>query len=122
MKKIILIITLVWSFVATAQQAPLSEQVAQTVMNIWKDSIPVGGQNKWSYDMGVVLKGFEGIWMNSGNVKYFDAIQKKMDWFVQNDGSIKGYDKEEYNIDHVNNGKLVLLLYRITGKEVQKSR
>ncbi|MBL0269656.1 MAG: glycoside hydrolase family 88 protein [Chitinophagaceae bacterium] len=120
MKKIILIITLVWSFVATAQQAPLSEQVAQTVMNIWKDSIPVGGQNKWSYDMGVVLKGFEGIWMNSGNVKYFDAIQKKMDWFVQNDGSIKGYDKEEYNIDHVNNGKLVLLLYRITGKEKYK--
>ena len=120
MKKTILIITLVWSFVATAQQAPLSEQVAQTVMNIWKDSIPVGGQNKWSYDMGVVLKGFEGIWMNSGNVKYFDAIQKKMDWFVQNDGSIKGYDKEEYNIDHVNNGKLVLLLYRITGKEKYK--
>jgi unsaturated rhamnogalacturonyl hydrolase len=98
-------------------QQPLSEQVYQTVMNTWKDSLPVGSQTKWSYDMGVVLKGFEGIWMNTGNVKYFNAIQKKMDWFVQDDGSIKGYEKEEYNIDHVNNGKLVLLLYRVTGKE-----
>lgn len=120
MKKLTAILTLLgWQLFASAQQ-PLSEQVYQTVMNIWKDSIPVGGQTKWSYDMGVVLKGFEGIWMNTGDVKYFNAIQKKMDWFVQDDGSIKGYEKEEYNIDHVNNGKLVMLLYRVTGKEKYK--
>lgn len=120
MKKLLTGILLLAACSAGAQQPPLSEQVAKTVVNIWKDSIPVGAQNKWSYDMGVVLKGFEGIWMNTGNAGYFDAIQKKMDWFVQNDGSIKGYEKEEYNIDHVNNGKLVLLLYRVTGKEKYK--
>lgn len=119
MKKILISLFVVTSLSAAAQQ-PLSQQMAATVLNIWKDSIPVGSQTKWSYDMGVVLKGFEGIWMNTGNVKYFNAIQAKMDWFVQNDGTIKGYELDEYNIDHVNNGKLVLLLYRITGKEKYK--
>ncbi|MBK6936702.1 MAG: glycoside hydrolase family 88 protein [Chitinophagaceae bacterium] len=118
MKKILIILLVISSLTATAQ--PLSQKMAATVMNIWKDSIPVGSQTKWSYDMGVVLKGFEGIWMNTGDVRYFNAIQSKMDWFVQNDGTIKGYELDEYNIDHVNNGKLVLLLYRVTGKEKYK--
>lgn len=118
MKKILISLLVITSLSATAQ--PLSRQMAATVMNIWKDSIPVGSQTKWSYDMGVVLKGFEGIWMNTGDVKYFNAIPAKMDFFVQNDGTIKGYELDEYNIDHVNNGKLVLLSYRITGKEKYK--
>jgi len=100
-----------------AQEKPFSQQMAQTVMNGWKDSVPIGGTTKWSYDMGVILKGFEGIWQQTGDKKYFNYIQQKMDYFVQNDGSIKGYEKEEFNIDHVNNGKLVLLLYRVTQKE-----
>jgi len=103
-----------------SQEKPLSQQVAATVLNIWPDTIPVGSQNKWSYDMGVVLKGFEGIWMNTGDVSYFNSIQKKIDFFVKDDGSIKNYELDEYNIDHVNNGKLVLLLYRVLGREKYK--
>jgi unsaturated rhamnogalacturonyl hydrolase len=115
-----LVIILLFCFTRVNAQQPLSEQVAATVMNIWKDTLPIGSQTKWSYDMGVVLKGFEGIWMNTGNVNYFNAIQKKIDFFVKDDGSIKNYELEEYNIDHVNNGKLVLLLYRVLGKEKYK--
>jgi unsaturated rhamnogalacturonyl hydrolase len=70
--------------------------------------------------MGVVLKGFEGIWMNTGEISYFNSIQKKIDYFVKDDGSIKNYELDEYNLDHVNNGKLVLLLYRVLGKEKYK--
>ncbi len=120
MKKILLYPFILLTLVSSAQQKPLSQQVAATVMNIWKDSLPIGGLTKWSYDMGVILKGFEGIWMNTGDVSYFNAIQGKMDYFVKDDGSIKGYELDEYNIDHVNNGKLVLLLYRVLGKEKYK--
>ncbi len=67
--------------------------------------------------MGVILKGFEGIWRNTGDVKYYNYIQKQMDFFVQEDGTIKTYRPDEYNIDHINNGKLVLFLYRVTRKE-----
>ena len=119
MKKFLSIILLV-CFLQTSAQKKLSEQVAATVLSIWKDTLPIGSQTKWSYDMGVVLKGFEGIWMNTGDVSYFNAIQKKIDFFVKDDGSIKNYELEEYNIDHVNNGKLVMLLYRVLGKEKYK--
>src|SRR5688572_28002987 len=120
MRKLFTITAVLLLHVAVGQKIPLSQQVAATVMNIWKDTLPIGSQTKWSYDMGVVLKGFEGIWMNTGDVNYFNAIQKKMDFFVKDDGSIKNYELEEYNIDHVNNGKLVLLLYRVLGKEKYK--
>ena len=103
-----------------SQEKLLSQQVAETVLKIWPDTIPVGSQTKWSYDMGVVLKGFEGIWMNTGDISYFNSIQKKIDYFVKDDGSIRNYELDEYNLDHVNNGKLVLLLYRVLGKEKYK--
>ena len=103
-----------------SQEKPLSQQVAATVLKIWPDTVPIGSQTKWSYDMGVVLKGFEGIWMNTGDISYFNSIQKKIDFFVKDDGSIRNYELDEYNLDHVNNGKLVLLLYRVLGREKYK--
>src|SRR6185436_2176962 len=117
MRKLLLIAAVLFFQVVVAQKLPLSQQVAATVMNIWKDTVPIGSTTKWSYDMGVVLKGFEGIWQATGDRQYFNAIQSKMDFFVQNDGTIKGYEADEYNLDHVNNGKLLLLLYRVTQKD-----
>lgn len=116
MRSLIIIAFLFTGTTVTAQQN-LSERVAATVMNTWKDSFALGGGvARWSYDMGVILKGFEGIWMHTGDARYYDYIQKMMDVYVQEDGSIKDYKPSEYNIDHINNGKLVLLLYKVTGK------
>src|SRR5690349_14247215 len=97
MKKIILILLIAITVNAVAQTP--AEKLAATVLNIWKDTVPIGSNTKWSYDMGVVLEGFKGLWMNTGNSDYFKAIQKKMDYFIKDDGTIKNYDKEDYNID-----------------------
>ena len=95
-----------------------TKEMAATVVNTWKDSFALDGKPaKWTYDMGVILKGFEALWMNTGDVTYFNYIQQQMDFFVQNDGSINTYKPDEFNIDHVNNGKLLLLLYRVTLKD-----
>ncbi|GGH19028.1 glycoside hydrolase family 88/105 protein [Paenibacillus segetis] len=72
---------------------------------------------KWSYDYGVVLRGFELLWKQTGEPKYLQFIQGNMDYFVQEDGSIWGYKVDEYNIDHLNNGKLLLSLYKETKQE-----
>ena len=117
MKKLLIAGFALLTISVSAQEMPLSQQVAATVMNTWKDSFALGNQAKWSYDMGVVLKGFEGIWRNSGDVKYYNYILKQMDFFVKDDGTIKTYRPDEYNIDHINNGKLILFLYRVTQKE-----
>jgi len=101
---------------------PWSRQLAATAMNMWKDSfsLRVGQPARWSYDQGVILKGIEGIWNATGDGKYFNYIEKQMDHFVSEDGNIKGYRPDEFNIDHVNNGKQLLLLYRVLGKEKYK--
>lgn len=117
MKKILFIVFISVSLQSSSQER-WSEKLAATVMTTWKDSFSLEGKPaKWTYDMGVILKGMEGIWLATGDVKYFNYIQKQMDFFIQNDGAIKTYRPDELNIDHINNGKLVLTLYRITGKE-----
>ena len=121
MRKIVTIAILALAISTSAQEVnseKYSGKMAVTVMTVWKDSFALEGKPaKWTYDMGVILKGFEGIWQNTGNAKYYNYIQKQMDFFVNNDGTIKGYKQDEYNIDNVNNGKLLLLLYRVTLKE-----
>ncbi|MEO5685306.1 MAG: glycoside hydrolase family 88 protein [Chitinophagaceae bacterium] len=117
MKKVFFIAFLLVATQITAQQN-LSERMAATVMNTWKDSFALDGRAaRWSYDMGVILKGFEGIWQHTGNAQYYNYIQKMMDVYIHDDGTIKDYKPSEYNIDHINNGKLALLLYKVSGKE-----
>lgn len=70
---------------------------------------------KWSYDYGVVFKGMEAVYRLTGDVRFFDYIHANMDQFVTDTGDISGYSVNEYNIDHVNNGKALLFLYRETG-------
>ncbi len=102
---------------ASAQQHR-GENLAATVMTTWKDSFALDGKPaKWTYDMGVILKGFEGLWLNTGNVKYYNYLQQQMDFFIGEDGSIKTYKPDEFNIDNINNGKLLLTLYRVTLKD-----
>jgi unsaturated rhamnogalacturonyl hydrolase len=121
MKKILLLaaVTLVITGEILAQSVPLSQQMAETVMKTWPDSFSVkpGNKARWSYDQGVILKGIEGIWANTGDVRYFNYIQHSMDYYVKDDGSIYDYKGSDYNIDHVNNGKQLLLLYRVLGKD-----
>lgn len=79
-----------------------------------------GYSGKWSYDYGVILKGFQLVWQNTGEEKYYQFIKENMDYFINEDGSINRYELEEYNIDHINNGKMLFVLYHETGDEKYK--
>lgn len=104
---------------AQAQGTPLSQQMAATVMARWKESweLQPGRTERWSYDQGVVLKGLEGVWLHTADGRYFRFIQQSMDRFVRDDGTIRTYELSEYNIDNINNGKILLLLYKVTGQQ-----
>lgn len=113
---------LLWIFSVTAvsaQQEPLSARMTATAMRLWPDSFLLENdkQAKWRYDQGVILKGVEGVWMATANGKWFNYLQKSMDFYIQEDGAIRGYKPDEYNIDHINNGKILLTLFKVTGKE-----
>ena len=103
---------------AYGQTGPLPERMASTVMTIWKDTVAEPGKpEKWSYEQGVVLKGIEGVWLATGDGRYFSYIQHLIDRFVNDDGTIRTYKLEDYNIDNVLLGRNVLLLYKVTGQE-----
>ena len=75
---------------------------------------------QWAYDTGIVLKGFEALYRATGNEAYFDYIKTTMDFFVQDDGSIKLYNRDEYALDNINNGKVMFPLYQKYGDEKYK--
>lgn len=77
-------------------------------------------KDKWAYDNGVIFKGMELVWKKTGEKKYLDYITKNMDFFVDENGDIRKYSVNEYNIDHVNNGKLLFPIYKETGDERYK--
>ncbi len=74
-------------------------------------------RNRWAYDYGVVCKGLEMVCEHTGDEKYFDYIKSNMNHFLLEDGGIRYYDREQFNIDYVNNGKVLLHLYKKTGEE-----
>ena len=119
MKSTIIFVLVLLLSVGTIAQKPVSEQLADTAMNrIWVDDrnqpgIPRG----WTYEQGVVHKAIEAMWYATGDAKYFNHIQKGMDYWIDEKGDHKDYDLAEYNIDHVTPATSMMLLYRATGNE-----
>lgn len=99
----------------------ISKQVLATILKRYPLLAEVPKyQGKWSYDFGVVLIGFQEAYRQTGEERYYQYIKDNMDYFIQADGTIRGYSYESMNIDYVNNGKLLFLLHEKTGEEKYK--
>ncbi len=72
---------------------------------------------RWGYETGVALKGVEHVWNKTADARYWQYIQGNMDEFVLPDGTIRTYRLEEYNLDLVPQGRLLLPLYAASGDE-----
>ena len=71
----------------------------------------------WSYEWGVVLKGVEQVWLDTGDKKYLEYIRHNVEQFVEPDGNIRTYNLQDYNLDQINSGKLLFQLYEETGDQ-----
>jgi unsaturated rhamnogalacturonyl hydrolase len=115
-----MLVLLVLTISVSAQEKRLSERVAETAMNsLWHDAAKnhSAAPPKWTYEYGVVLEGLEGVWLNTGDGRYFQFIQKGIDNFVEADGNIRTYNSGDYNLDNVLSGRSLLLLYKVTGQD-----
>ena len=78
----------------------------------------------WNYIDGCMLKAIFDIYYarknEKDNEKYFDFIKNYIDFYVNENGHIKGYKKEDYNCDNINEGKILFDLYKITGENKYK--
>ena len=46
----------------------------------------------WNYESGIVLKGIEQVWLNTGDKKYLEYIERNIEQFVEPDGNIRTYN------------------------------
>ena len=76
--------------------------------------------DKWHYEAGVALSAMKQVWLKTQEERYFEYIKRNMDEFIEPDGAIKTYYLGDYNLDQINQGKTLFLLYQTTGNESYK--
>ena len=81
------------------------------------EKVRSGKPNKWNYIDGCMITACLSLYKTTGDEKYLSFSKDFIDFFVQEDGSIKTYDPKEYNLDNVNQGKNLFTLYDIFGDE-----
>lgn len=88
---------------------------------IWNiENIRHGKAPGWNYIDGCMMTSLYSIYCQTGNKKYIDFIDKFVDYYVFEDGSIRGFELDTYNLDNINEGRILFDLYRETGKEKYK--
>ena len=85
---------------------------------IWNiESIRQGKKPHWNYIDGCMITSLLEMSRITGDDKYFIFAESFIDYYVADDGSILGYDIAKYNLDDLNEGRVLFELYRRTGKE-----
>ncbi len=69
---------------------------------------------KWNYCHGLVLQAIGQVGEKTGDKKYFDYVQSYVDTMINDQGAIRTYKLSNYNIDHVNPGKMLFAVYAKT--------
>lgn len=67
--------------------------------------------DKWDHEYGVVLKGIEDVWKLTKDEKYFNYIKNSIEPNISDNGNIKGYVLESYEVDNINTGRVLFNLY-----------
>jgi len=93
----------------------MAESVIKRSPEPW--NMEVGSQPKWEYTYGLVLKAILEVWRLTGNERYFQYVQAYYDHFIDQNGVILQYQLDEYNIDRINPGKPLFLLFQVTQDE-----
>jgi len=103
--------TLIAGSPAVAQKAgePWSVLFAKTVMAKNPDV-----HTRWDYTAGVVLLAIDRVGTARNDNSMRTYVKRNMDRFVQPDGSIKGYTMDEFNLDHIAQGRLLFPLFTRT--------
>lgn len=84
----------------------------------WNQELLRGDKvNRWNYMDGCMMTAILAMHAHTGEQRYLDFADGFVGAYVRQDGSIAGYDPQEYNLDNVSPARNLLPLYRLTGKE-----
>ena len=87
----------------------------RTAWNI--ERLRAGKPGNWNYIDGCMMTALLSMAEITGEREYFDFVEGFIDSYILDDGTIRTYAPEKYNLDDINEGRVLLPLYRATGKE-----
>jgi unsaturated rhamnogalacturonyl hydrolase len=101
---------------ASVAEPPWSARAANAVISRWPDGrfVPAGQRWVWNYELGTLLEGVDGVWLNTVDPRYYNYIKNSVDQFVGPDGSIPTWKPQENQLDSILLGRQLLLLYGVT--------
>jgi unsaturated rhamnogalacturonyl hydrolase len=92
---------------AQRQIAPWSVRVAMSAMR----RSPAAVYNKWDYTAGLMLLAIQRVGEAAHDPKYAAYVKASIDSLVHADGTIATYASSEYNLDQINEGRSLFMLY-----------
>lgn len=85
-----------------------------------KEAVRENKKAAWNYIDGCMIKAVLEMYTITEDKKYLKFADDFIDHYIDETGTILGYDIEDYNCDNVNEGKVLFPLFEITGKEKYK--
>ncbi|OGO15012.1 MAG: hypothetical protein A2Y93_11510 [Chloroflexi bacterium RBG_13_68_17] len=95
-----------------AADAPWSLRMAASALARYTLS-----QGQWDYRDGLLFNGILRVWERTRDESLWKSLTSYVNHHVDPSGRIDKHSSEEFNLDHVNPGKLLFPLYRATGRE-----
>ena len=96
-----------------------SDKMALTLMKRHPESYMIDDSKKpkWDYVHALVLHSIEELYKKNPDSRYKAYIRGYVDELVQEDGTIKTYELDKYNIDLVVPGRLLFAIYAETKQD-----
>jgi unsaturated rhamnogalacturonyl hydrolase len=69
---------------------------------------------KWDYTQGLIAKSLMELYLFTNDKKYYEYVKEFADFFVNDNGEIKTYKVDDYNIDRLNGGNFLFDIYNQT--------
>ena len=90
-------------------------KIADSFMELHPDTVAYKNEAKsykWNYEQGLILTAFYNLYKLTGDHKYLDYIKRNIDYYIENDGTIKTYKMKDYNLDNISPGRVLLYLHK----------
>ncbi|MBU1174391.1 MAG: glycoside hydrolase family 88 protein [Alphaproteobacteria bacterium] len=75
----------------------------------------------WCYEDGCIYRGLLELSRATGDAHWFDHLCRLIATQLREDGTIKGYAPEEYNIDHILSGRVLFALRQSAGDRFDRA-
>jgi len=85
---------------------------------LWNiEKIKEGKINGWNYIDGCMMIALLNMHRITGQSRYYEFAENFLDYYVFEDGSLRGFKEEEYNLDNICEGRVLFDVYKMSGKE-----